>query len=284
MTETIIEAVSRVQKQLAAAQLDTNAAVLAICAATGKSRTDYLASLREPLTEQQAQTFAGYAAQLLTGKPVQYILGSEMFYGYPFEVNEHVLIPRPETEELVYFALERANRLFGSGPVDAADIGTGSGAIAVAFKKERPSARVTATDFSAEALEVAKRNAERNDAAVAFLQGDMEEPLAGQKWDIVLSNPPYIAADEKQQMSKTVYAFEPQTALFAEEDGLFFYRRLAEKLVPLMKRPSFIGFEIGWQQGKAVQQFLQQAFPQAAVEIVSDINGKERMVFCEIHE
>ncbi|WP_301107302.1 peptide chain release factor N(5)-glutamine methyltransferase [Sporosarcina sp.] len=282
MTESIWESVQRAQQLLYARGLDTNAAELAIRAVTGKSQADYLASLREQLPHEPCSQFWSYIQELLKGKPIQYILGEESFYGYSFEVNEHVLIPRPETEELVYHALERANKLFGDRLIQVADIGTGSGAIAVAFKKERLSADVTATDFSEEALKVAKRNAERNEADITFLQGDMEEPLAQQKWDVILSNPPYIAEQEKEEMSPTVYDFEPASALFAEEEGLYFYRRLAERLSPMLNKPAFIGFEIGYLQGEKVQNFLQEAFPQAEVEIIQDINKKDRMIFCEI--
>lgn len=282
MTETMLESVQRAQQLLNARGMDTHAAELAMRSVTGKSQANYLASLREQVPHEPCSKFWSIITELLTGKPIQYILGEESFYGYSFEVNEHVLIPRPETEELVHYALQRASQLFGERMIHVADIGTGSGAIAIAFKKERPTAQVTATDFSELALEVAQRNAQRNEVDVTFLQGDMEEPLKHRKWDIILSNPPYIADYEKVDMSPTVYDFEPQTALFAEEDGLYFYRRLAENLSPLMNRPSLIGFEIGYLQGPAVQKFLEEAFPEATVEVIQDINKKDRMIFCEI--
>lgn len=282
MTETMYESVQRAQQLLQARGMDAHAAELAMRSVTGMSQAHYVASFREHISRETYAQYWAIITELLTGKPIQYILGEESFYGYLFEVNEHVLIPRPETEELVHYALQRANQLFGERVIQVADIGTGSGAIAVAFKKERPTAKVTATDFSETALEVAKRNAERNEADVTFMQGDMEEPLKRQKWHIILSNPPYIAEHEKSVMSPTVYDFEPQTALFAEEDGLYFYRRLAENLSPLMNRPALIGFEIGYQQGSIVQGYLQKSFPEASVEIVQDINKKDRMIFCEI--
>ncbi|PIC85160.1 protein-(glutamine-N5) methyltransferase, release factor-specific [Sporosarcina sp. P20a] len=282
MTETLFASVQRAQQLLQERGMDAHTAELAMRSVTGMSQANYLASFRDEISHEMDSQFWAIITELLTGKPIQYILGEESFYGYSFEVNEHVLIPRPETEELVHYALQRANQLFGDQVIQVADIGTGSGAIAVAFKKERPTAKVTATDFSETALEVAKRNAERNEADITFLQGDMEEPLKQQKWDIVLSNPPYIAEHEKSVMSPTVYDFEPQTALFAEEEGLYFYRRLAENLSPLMNRPALIGFEIGYQQGLIVQGYLQKSFPQATVEIVQDINKKDRMIFCEI--
>ncbi|ARF17967.1 peptide chain release factor N(5)-glutamine methyltransferase [Sporosarcina ureae] len=282
MNETIYESVQRAQRLLQERGMDTHAAELAMRSVTGMSQAHYLASFRERISPETHSQFWAIVTELLTGKPIQYILGEESFYGYSFEVNEHVLIPRPETEELVHYALQRANQLFGDQVIRVADIGTGSGAIAIAIKKERSTANVTATDFSEAALEVAKRNAQCNEADVHFIHGDMEEPLTQQKWDIILSNPPYIADHEKSNMSPTVYDFEPQTALFAEEEGLYFYRRLAENLSPLMNRPALIGFEIGYQQGVIVQEYLRKSFPEATVEIVQDIHNKDRMIFCEI--
>ena len=137
-----------------------------------------------------------------------------------------------------------------------ADIGTGSGAIAVSFKKERPESLVTATDISEGALEIAKENAIANDVDIDFRQGELAEPIAGQKWDIVLSNPPYIAHEEVVQMAGTVVDHEPHSALFADEDGLYCYRKLAQKLPPLMNKPSLIAVEIGYLQGPAVSQVV----------------------------
>ncbi|MHC8514399.1 peptide chain release factor N(5)-glutamine methyltransferase [Sporosarcina sp. ITBMC105] len=282
MTEKIYEALQRAKTRLASNNLDENAAQLLMEHVTNKSGASLLADLREPLTPEQQTDFWNQTEQLLTGKPVQHIIGTEMFYGLSFEVNEHVLIPRPETEELVFGALERSKHL----PEDArvADIGTGSGAIAIAYKKERPNAMVTAVDISEAALEVAKRNACRNGVSIDFRQGDLTNPIAMEKWDIVLSNPPYIAVEESVDMSRTVLDFEPHGALFAEDDGLFFYKKLAENLPPLMNAPSVIGLEIGYQQGPAVARLFENAFPAARVSIVKDINGKDRMIFCEIDE
>ena len=126
-----------------------------------------------------------------------------------------------------------------------ADIGTGSGAIAITFKKEWPEAEVTATDISNDALAVATRNAHQIGADITFKEGNMTEPIADKKWAVVLSNPPYIAHEEAELMSPTVLSFEPHKALFADEDGLYFYRKLAENLPALMNKQSLIGVEIG---------------------------------------
>ncbi|MBB4823166.1 release factor glutamine methyltransferase [Sporosarcina luteola] len=262
--------------------LDSHAAQLLMQFITEKSNASLLADMREPLTPQQKSDFWSKMNQMLDGKPVQHIIGMELFYGYRFEVNEHVLIPRPETEELVHGALLRSKKLFGKGPIKVADIGTGSGAIAVSFKKEYPDAEVTAIDISKDALAVAQRNANLNQADVSFIQGDLAEPLHGKVWDVVLSNPPYIAIEEAKTMSKTVLDYEPHHALFADENGLLFYKRLAKDLPELLSKRALIGVEIGHQQGESVHALLKEAFPDAVIETVKDINGKDRMIFCEI--
>lgn len=282
MTNTIHQALKALEAQLADKQLDVNAAFLLLEHVTRKSRASLLADLRETLSEHQSLQFDELSAELLTGKPIQHIIGEEWFYGRAFIVSKDVLIPRQETEELVQGALHRSAKLFGNNPIQVADIGTGSGAIAVTFQLEYSNAHVTATDISEAALTVARRNAERNHAKVTFLQGDLAQPLANDKWDVVLSNPPYIGLDEASSMSSTVLDHEPHNALFADENGLVLYRKLAETLPSIMKKPGLIGLEIGYLQGESVQRLFQNAFPKSKIEVVQDMNGKDRMIFCEI--
>lgn len=284
MTECIFEAWNRATLLLEEKELDMGAARIVMEVATGLSGASLLIKQREMMTDEQHEFFWKKIRELEKGKPVQYVVGIESFYGRTFEVNEHVLIPRPETEELIYGAIERGRRLFVNEKLAVADIGTGSGAIAVTFKKEWSAAQVTATDISKEALAVAMKNAHKHNAEVTFKLGDMTAPIAMEKWDIVLSNPPYIAHDESTEMSPTVLSYEPHQALFAEEEGLSFYRQLANNLPPLMNNPSLIGVEIGYKQGPAVHKLFKDAFPNAVVDTVKDINGKDRMVFCEICE
>lgn len=250
-----------------------------------KNYSELMIAIYDEITIEAFQTFWAYIEEHATGRPFQYIIGQESFYGRDFLVNEHVLIPRPETEELIVEVQKRAASLFElNKPIKIADIGTGSGAIAITIKKEIPHATVTATDISPEALSVAKKNAERLEALIDFKQGDLLAPIADQKWDIILSNPPYIGSHEAASLSDTVIDYEPHLALFAEEDGLQLYRKMAEKLPSVMNVPSFIGFEIGYEQGPAVQKMLQNVFPEALVEIVQDINQKNRFVFCTIKD
>lgn len=261
---------------------EANAARLLLQHVLAVDYTGLMLNMREPLTEEQQQQFEKLIHAHIAGKPVQYLIGTEQFYGRTFQVNEAVLIPRPETEELVEQALERMTAKFGDAPLSLVDIGTGSGAIAVTLKKERPSLQVTATDLSEDALQTAKQNAQLLEADVTFLQGDLTAPVQHQKFDIVLSNPPYIAFDEVNVMNEVVLEHEPHTALFAEENGLQLYRRLCEELPHIVHNQAIIGFEIGYQQGEAVHNLLKKSFPQGKIEVLKDLFGQDRMIFCEI--
>lgn len=261
---------------------EANAARLLLQHVLAVDYTGLMLNMREPLTKEQQQQFDELIHAHIAGKPVQYLIGTEQFYGRTFHVNEAVLIPRPETEELVEQALQRMAKKFGDVPLSLVDIGTGSGAIAVSLKKERPNLHVTATDLSEDALLVAKENAHALEADITFLQGDLTAPVQQRKFDVVLSNPPYIAFDEVDVMNEVVLEHEPHTALFAEENGLQLYRRLCEELPNIVHNKAIIGFEIGYQQGKAVYNLLKESFPQSKVEILKDLFGQDRMVFCEI--
>lgn len=249
----------------------------------GTSYSEVMLHLQDELTAEQQETFKALLEEHVSGRPVQYCVGSEEFYGRSFLVDESVLIPRPETEELVLGTINRLPKLFPHQTLKLADIGTGSGAIAISIKLECPELTVIATDLSEDALATAQKNAQRLEADIDFRLGDLTAPLAREKFDIVLSNPPYIAFDEAQEMSSVVLEHEPHSALFAEEDGLILYRKLAEQLPLYMNSPGLIGLEIGYTQGEKVAKFFQDSFPQATISIEKDINGKPRMIFCEIH-
>ena len=285
MCKTNFEALTRASSFLAENNREKEVARYLLQHVLQKNYSELMMTIYEEITPEAYQTFWDYVEEHATGRPFQYIIGQENFYGRDFLVNEHVLIPRPETEELIEEVKKRTANLFEANKsIKIADIGTGSGAIALTIKKEISNAKVTATDISPEALVVAKKNAERLEAKVEFKQGDLLAPIADQKWDIILSNPPYIGSHEAEDLSDTVIDYEPHLALFAEEDGLQLYRKMAAQLPDMMNIPSFIGFEIGYAQGPAVQKMLQNAFPLALVEVVQDINQKNRFVFCTITE
>ena len=220
-------------------------------------------------------------SRALAGEPVQYITGEEVFYDRVFSVSEAVLIPRPETEELVEHVLSVLKKF----PDDArvVDVGTGSGAIAITLKKEQPTLRVFASDISVEALAVAEKNAQTLAAEITFVQGDLLQPLidSGEKFDVVVSNPPYIAYSETDVMDVSVIEYEPHLALFAENDGLALYQRLIQQLPSCLKKGGVAAFEIGYHQGEAIKSALTEAYPQAKIAVVKDLSGNDRVVLME---
>lgn len=246
------------------------------------SYSGLIAAMRDEISEAQFNRFWANVEQHAKGVPVQHLTGSEEFYGRNFLVNPDVLIPRPETEELIEETLQLIERHLFKEELAIADIGTGSGIIAITMKCELPNAQVTATDISQPALETAALNAERLHAEIDFRLGDLTEPIKDQKWDVVLSNPPYIGYEEAPSLSDSVRDFEPHNALFADQEGLALYEKMAEQLPKLINKPGIIGFEIGYQQGPAVEKMLKSAFPDALVYIKEDINKKDRMVFAII--
>lgn len=246
----------------------------------GLSQAGLLARLRDEIDEEAFARFWNAIEQHVKGTPVQHLTGVEEFYGRIFRVNEQVLIPRPETEELVEQALLLIQQYLQVENPAIADIGTGSGIIAVTMKCELPESRVTATDISSDALNMAALNAEQLGAEITFKSGDLAQPLQGRKWDVVLSNPPYISYSEAADLSDSVRDFEPHSALFADNDGLALYEKLAQQLPDILQKPGIVGLEIGETQGEAVRRMLKTAFPEAHVFIKKDINKRDRMVFC----
>lgn len=249
----------------------------------GISYSGVMLHLQDMLTIEQQMKFKELIEEHASGRPVQYCVGSEEFYGRSFIVDESVLIPRPETEELVLGTINRLDKLFNKQTLKLADIGTGSGAIAISMKLECPELSVVATDLSKKALMTAEKNAENLAATIDFRLGDLTAPLVGERFDIILSNPPYIAFNEAKEMSSIVLEHEPHSALFAEEEGLILYRKLAEQLPAIVNKPALIGLEIGYTQGEQVAKFFKNSFPQSIISIEKDINGRPRMIFCEIH-
>lgn len=241
-------------------------------------------NMREEITAEQEKSFTEFIHKHVEGIPIQYMIGHEMFYGRSFFVNEEVLIPRPETEELIVGVLERIERHFGDEKIHVADIGTGSGAISITLALENKNLHVYTVDIAQESIEVAKENAKTLGAEVTFYHGDLLSPFyeTGQKLDVVVSNPPYIPEEDWRGLSPVVKEHEPKRALVGGEDGLDFYRRFMEELPNVLQKKAIVAFEIGVGQGEDVKGLLQQAFPHAHVEVVFDINGKDRMVFVEM--
>ena len=237
-------------------------------------RTGLLVRLSDELDETQRDAFQQGFDRLLLGEPVQHLIGEAPFFGRTFEVNADVLIPRPETEELIEWTL---TRLHDVADDDIVDIGTGSGAIAITLSLEL-GCRVQTVDISREAIAVAQRNATRLGANVRFHEGDCLAPIADRSIRVLVSNPPYIEADAL--LDETVVSFEPHLALFGGEDGLDFYRKLTEESMRGLRADwHLIVFEIGYNQGQAVKSLLSERYPEAETGILKDINGKDRIVY-----
>ena len=215
--------------------------------------------------------------RLIEGEPLNYVLGYSYFYGYRLKVDEAVLIPRFETEELVGRVLSGYDEYFKDQKINLADVGTGSGAIAIALKKEEDNLNVYASDISKEALEVAILNAQNNQADIRFFEGSMLKPLIENniKLDILVSNPPYIRNDEVVEHS--VRDYEPNVALFGGDDGLKFYRMIFEDAHKVLKERSMMFFEMGYDQKENLTALAREFFPSADINVYKDINNKDRM-------
>ena len=220
--------------------------------------------------------------RIMNNEPMNYVLGYSYFYGYRFIVNDGVLIPRPETEELVGLILSKYDEYFNGKSIDLCDVGTGSGAIAIALKKEEEKLNVYASDISEDALKVARLNAQNNDAQVEFFQGSMLEPFIERdiKVDILVSNPPYIKTVETIEAS--VYDYEPHVALFGGEDGLKFYREILENAHKVLKPKGFIFFEMGYDLKDSLSALAKEYYPESRIEVYKDINGKDRMMMIAV--
>ena len=220
--------------------------------------------------------------RILNDEPMNYVLGYSYFYGYKFIVNKDVLIPRPETEELVCLILSKYDEYLKGQKINICDVGTGSGAIAISLAKEEPNLNVYASDISSEALEVAKQNAKNNDVVVKLMCGSMLQPYIENniKVDILVSNPPYIKQDEVLEAS--VVDYEPHVALFGGEDGLKFYREIFENAHNILNKEGMLFFEIGYDQKENLTKLAKQYFENAYIEVFKDINGKDRMLFIKL--
>ena len=208
------------------------------------------------------------------GIPVQYIVGNVDFYGYNFKVNENVLIPRFETEELVEKTIKYINKYFNK-KVDILDLGTGSGCIAITLKKELD-CNVDAVDISPKALEIAKLNAKNNNVDITFYEGDMLNPI-NKIYDVIISNPPYIAYNE--EIMEIVKNNEPHTALYAEDNGLKYYKDIISNANKYLKEKSIIAFEIGEKQGKLILEYAKNYFKDSIITVEKDIQNRDRFVF-----
>ncbi|GAB2024266.1 peptide chain release factor N(5)-glutamine methyltransferase [Lactovum odontotermitis] len=233
----------------------------------------WLNLMRQNISSEELSALTAIAERLALHEPPQYIVGWAEFCDLRFKVDSRVLIPRPETQELVELILkensEKNLRLL--------DIGTGSAAIAVSLAKRRTGWKISASDISAEALDVAYENVQKNETTVELVLSDLLENIPD-KFDIIVSNPPYISRKDRSEVDISVLQNEPENALFAENDGLAIYEKLAQQLPSALAENGKIYLEIGYKQGKTVKSLFESAFPEKMVTVHKDFAGKDRMV------
>jgi release factor glutamine methyltransferase len=247
-----------------------------------RDRSFILSHAEDPMSEEQAALFCQYLARRAAGEPLQYITGNQEFFGLDFEVTRDVLIPRPETELLIEVALKLM-----AGCVEApfiCDVGTGSGCIAITLVHQLPQARAVAIDISPEALAVAQRNAARHSVTdrIGFVPSDCFAALSPpdphhSSFDLIVSNPPYVEEGAMAGLQREVRDFEPRTALAAGEDGLAIIRRLLLEVGSFLKTEGFFVFEIGSNQGEAVERLIDRK-TWKLLDIYPDLQGIPRIV------
>lgn len=250
----------------------------------GYDRTSFYLAFSKRFPRTKMEKWQEWLNRRKTNQPIQYIIGEQEFYGRVFEVNESVLIPRPETEILVEKVLEQIDKHWRNQPVQVVDLGTGSGAIAVTLAVERSHVQVIAIDCSNEALQVAAKNAYRHGVGdqIVFLQGDFLAPLRDKETsiDVVVSNPPYIPSKEINELESQVRDFEPILALDGGIDGLQAYRKILSQLQTweLFSNRFLLAFEIGYSQKELVEELLRLNFDNATVKTYPDLAGLDRVV------
>lgn len=249
---------------------------------TGVSRFHQIYKPESQISPEQADRIVNICNELLTGKPLQYVLGETFFYSCVIRVNQSVLIPRPETEELVDLIIKENNGLKNN----IIDFGTGSGCIAIALAMNLKESSVTGIDISEEAINIARQNAKLNEVSVSFLIGDIFnlDPSSVEKANIIVSNPPYVRYSEKSLMRTNVLGFEPHTALFVPDDDPLLYYRSILKIADVILLPKGrLYFEINEALGESMVNLLTE-FRYSDIKLVNDINNKERIIKGIMHD
>ena len=237
------------------------------------SFTDFIFAIQQEVTEEEKEFVEEIYKKLAAHIPAQYIIGHADFFGMQLKVDERVLIPRPETEELVELILAENPK----ENLKVLDIGTGSGAIALALAKSRPDWIITASDISQDAIDLASKNVEIQNLNIFLKKSDCFSKISS-KYDIIVSNPPYISRSDESEIGLNVLHSEPHLALFADEDGLAIYRKIAEESKDYLSDGGKIYLEIGYKQGSSVPTLFKENLPDKRVRTLKDQFGQDRMV------
>lgn len=228
------------------------------------------------LSQKEEKEFMEILSELKKGRPYQQILGEVEFFGLPFFVNENVLIPRPETEELLELSIEKIVQRFGNEKINILEIGSGSGVISIVLKKHFPNAEITSLDISEEALQIARKNANFHKVEISFVRENYLEMLCTDSFDVIISNPPYIGKDEFSEIENSVKNYEPNIALFSPmEDALIFYRKIAQDVERILKDNGLIFLEINQKFGTETLQL----FSNLEAYLLQDLSQNDRFIY-----
>lgn len=263
------------------------------CYLTGLDKVSFFLKAEEEVDPETEEKYMELIRRRAERIPLQHITGVQEFMGYTFKVNPHVLIPRQDTETLVTEAaktiqstprekLSFFEKLKGRKEWDVLDLCCGSGAVGISLAKICSNVKVTATDISAEAVETAEANAEDLRVKVRFLTGDMFEPVKGRKFDMIVSNPPYIRTNMISILQEEVKDHEPLNALDGGRDGLDFYRTIVEKAADFLKPEGFLLVEIGHDQGEDLRKMLKDSGKYSPAVVIKDLPGRDRVVKCKL--
>lgn len=244
----------------------------------GCNPLELLNHLEEEVPEEKVELLKKEIKALEENIPLQYVLGHINFYGNDFYIDERVLIPRFETEELVENTIKYINKYFPE-PVDIIDLGTGSGVIGLTLEKKVSTKSVDLIDISKEALEVTHINCEKLSSKANIIESDMFSSVE-KKYDVIISNPPYIKTEE--EIESIVKENEPHIALYAGPNGLDCYQKILENIKDHMKERCLIAFEIGYTQKEDLKQLISKYLPTSKVEVKKDLSGKDRMIFITV--
>lgn len=263
------------------------------CYLTGLDKVSLFLKAEEEVDPETEEKYMALIRKRAERIPLQHITGVQEFMGYTFKVNPHVLIPRQDTETLVTEAaktiqdtprekLSFLEKLRGRKEWEVLDLCCGSGAVGISLAKICSNVKVTATDISPEAVETAQENAENLRVKIRFLTGDMFEPVKGRRFDMIVSNPPYIRTNMISILQEEVKDHEPLNALDGGRDGLDFYRTIVENAADFLKPEGFLLMEIGHDQGEDLRKMLKDSGKYSPATVIKDLPGRDRVVKCEL--